>query len=101
MSEALKSCPFCGSPAELRQGHLILCMNEEENGCLVDPLVQSLTDEETVAAWNTRPVEDALVEALNKLRKEVQYWAENPRPDEWILQEWVRNIDAALKLADK
>lgn len=64
MSEALKSCPFCGSPAELRQGHLILCMNEEENGCLVDPLVQSLTDEETVAAWNTRPVEDALVEAL-------------------------------------
>jgi hypothetical protein len=76
-------------------------MNEEENGCLVDPLVQSLTDEETVAAWNTRPVEDALVEALNKLRKEVQYWAENPRPDEWILQEWVRNIDAALKLADK
>jgi hypothetical protein len=35
------------------------------------------------------------------LRKEVQYWAENPRPDEWILQEWVRNIDAALKLADK
>jgi hypothetical protein len=42
-------------------------MNEEENGCLVDPLVQSLTDEETVAAWNTRPVEDALVEALKRL----------------------------------
>ena len=39
---------------------------------------------------------DRLREALTKLQSTIQYWAENPRPDEWILQEWVRNIDAAL-----
>jgi hypothetical protein len=40
-----------------------------------------------------------MYEALTKLRKDIQYWAENPRPDEWILQEWVRNIDRTLAKA--
>jgi hypothetical protein len=68
-------------------------MNEEENGCLVDPLVQSLTDEETVAAWNTRPVEDALVEALKFVQEHCQLYGAADAARE--------KIDAALKLAGK
>jgi hypothetical protein len=58
----IRPCPFCGSPAELRQGHLIMCMNDV---CAVDPLHSAPNDVEVIAEWNSRPLEMAyLVEAL-------------------------------------
>ena len=58
----IRPCPFCGSPAELRQGHLIMCMNDD---CAVDPLHSAPNDVEVIAEWNSRPLEMAyLVEAL-------------------------------------
>ena len=58
----IRPCPFCGAPAELRQGHLIMCMNDD---CAVDPLHSAPNDVEVIAEWNSRPLEMAyLVEAL-------------------------------------
>ena len=67
MSEALKSCPFCGIEADVAHANDLsyfyaYCANED---CEIQPEGGMRdTEKDAVAAWNTRPVEDALVEAL-------------------------------------
>ena len=67
MSEALKPCPFCGIDADISHSNnctyfYAFCGN---NDCEIQP-EGGLRDTKqlAIAAWNTRPVEDALVEAL-------------------------------------
>lgn len=75
MASELKPCPFCGiAPKTQRNrggGLFIFCGAEdhkEDYSVSADVEGDSDTEDELViAAWNTRPVEDALVEALKEL----------------------------------
>ena len=68
MSEALKPCPFCGRTCNL----VVDCLSgddwfvscEEDLKCRMSLHAVHPTKEAAISAWNTRPVEDALVEAL-------------------------------------
>lgn len=72
----IKNCPFCNGKCEVRQmfprqtvsergilWHKISCLNR---GCPSDEslTVSSDTKENTIKKWNTRAIEDKLVEAL-------------------------------------
>ena len=62
MSEALKPCPFCGSePETLKQfdQYVVFCSDCDDN------IFES--PEEAITAWNTRPLETQMLEALEKL----------------------------------
>ena len=76
----LKPCPFCGSGVEISTwdggetgGYLVECMNDV---CAADPFpngnslgslsIRGTDREKIVQKWNTRPGEDALVEALKE-----------------------------------
>jgi hypothetical protein len=64
MSEELKPCPFCGKPLEIvsiirRDGIDGLSAQCPTWGCAGRQIAWD-TAAEVVAAWNTRPVEDAL-----------------------------------------
>jgi hypothetical protein len=71
MSEALKLCPFCGKKPSIERsgpGNLVWyveCEGEEPEHTI--SMQSGGTQKEAIAAWNTRPVEDALVEALKKV----------------------------------
>jgi hypothetical protein len=57
----LRPCPFCGSHAQLErvaQTHLyhVQCMGNanQQNGCGVQPCVESSSREDVAVAWNRR-----------------------------------------------
>jgi len=65
MSEKLKPCPFCGKQPKtwfdvdaLTEGYNVKCC---------DILITTIFMSDAIKAWNNRPVEDALVEALEAL----------------------------------
>ena len=68
MSEELKPCPFCGSPAELEQENYSMhyfCWCANENCGCAD--THDYKDARlAIKAWNTRPIEDELRTALKK-----------------------------------
>ena len=67
MTETLKPCPFCGSPAYIHSGEgrdydrfIIKCDGDSgERPCHIYPTTQILLPEaEAIAAWNTRAPDD-------------------------------------------
>ena len=70
MANELKLCPFCGKKPMVGKGgpgNLVWYIECEEDEHVAS--VQSGgTRKEAIAAWNTRPFEDALVEALKAVR---------------------------------
>ncbi len=92
MKEKLKPCPFCGesthiwhAPEPFEPEYVVHC-----DKCMVERT--GATQEEAIAAWNIRPIEDKLRAKLinvylrvRKLRKSypqwVRDWLSNPRED--------------------
>ena len=73
MASELKPCPFCGSAAILRDAQVSEdCMDSwvecKSCGATTDRHESPMGTDNPIAAWNTRPVEDALVEALQSIR---------------------------------
>ena len=72
MSDILKPCPFCGSPAELRGGYW-----KEYNYDIYCPecgvILISYSDDpnDLTTQWNTRPIEDALNARIATKTKEI------------------------------
>ena len=72
-SGELKPCPFCGSVPELGEHNVdqsswkprydVACRNDK---CILQRTYE--TQAVAVAAWNTRPIEDELLEKLQQLR---------------------------------
>ena len=65
MTEELKPCPFCGGEAkciEFYGLYHVICCNCHIAG------KDCSTRESAVSAWNTRPIEDELVEKIGKLK---------------------------------
>jgi hypothetical protein len=73
MSDELKPCPFCGNVPELGEHNVdqsswkprydVACRNDK---CILQRTYE--TQAVAVAAWNTRPIEDELLEKLQQLR---------------------------------
>jgi Lar family restriction alleviation protein len=70
--DELKPCPFCGGKAEmmdyerLKDGNLEFHVDCTMCDCCT---VVYDNEAEAIAAWNTRPIEDKLLEIISKLRK--------------------------------
>jgi len=73
MSEELKRCPFCGSPAELIRGDDDYCAECSNDKCRADR-PGWWTKEEAIRVWNTRPRESRLAEENAKLRELLAGW---------------------------
>lgn len=69
----LLPCPFCGGSGLLNEeypsGFVVCCFNTgcgDRPGCVeIGP--RSRTEEGAISAWNTRPIEEKLVEALEQI----------------------------------
>lgn len=72
MSEELKPCPFCGADAVVEHGDASYWVSPCCPGSCTVELETSWFDtrEEAIAAWNTRPVEDALRTRIAELETE-------------------------------
>ena len=78
MSDELKLCPFCGNVPELGEHNVdqsswkprydVACRNDK---CILQRTYE--TQAVAVAAWNTRPIEDELLEKLQQLQAKVAY----------------------------
>lgn len=84
----LLPCPLCGGDAELWRAHpehkrtaWIACMAK----CSVLVSKEYPTDEDAIAAWNTRPAEDALRARVAELEAEWRTLAKGfgAREDRW------------------
>lgn len=72
MTEHLKPCPFCNGKAEFENNNgewFVFC---EKCGSMTVPFE---TKPEAVAAWNTRPIEDAQEAENNRLQKALAFYA--------------------------
>ena len=78
MSETkLKPCPFC-SRDELHGQSCIKCSNcGAQSGWHEN-------DKDAIAAWNTRPLEDELLEALKEFVESAQSWHDFHKHDSGI-----------------
>jgi hypothetical protein len=94
----LLPCPFCGAEAvhfenAYGTGYIIHCPEEED--CMVGPYVEMGTEEQSIAAWNTRqPQTDALKIALWHLERIRDVEDIDPV---WAAMSALAAIDAALK----
>lgn len=86
MTETLKPCPFCGSPAYIHSGEgrdydrfIIKCDGDSgERPCHIYPTTQILLPEaEAIAAWNTRAPDD-VAQIVAWLRGEFCRWRQHP-----------------------
>ena len=66
----LKPCPFCGGKARLKSSHGF--NNVSCGNCGAEYPVSFDTRKEAAAAWNTRPVEDAQVSEIKRLREALE-----------------------------
>ncbi len=71
----VKPCPFCGKQPEYTDysaqpyfvfPHEVACNNP---GCPVNPSRADKSREDAIKQWNTRPIEDALLEVCEKARE--------------------------------
>ncbi|HMD89448.1 MAG TPA: hypothetical protein VKF38_09825 [Anaerolineaceae bacterium] len=94
MDEKLRPCPWCGKPAIVRNfGNTVQC---SDNECCGHAAMIRID-------WQTRPLEDALIEAGNKLHLAIARDMRHTAQDDWdgldnlvaAMQEWT----AALALA--
>lgn len=74
MTEQLKGCPFCGGKARIKTCECddvsfwqVTCGNPK---CFCSSALFYSTREEAVAAWNSRPIEDALQKELDEARED-------------------------------
>ena len=84
MSEELKPCPFCGTPAvvhitEYDRGSETYTIDCSHMNCGGSPGVYD-SSEEAVNQWNSRPLEDALRAELAEARAEIERLREATRP---------------------
>lgn len=86
MSEELKPCPFCGSPAEIREINWILCTDTVNCGAEVGSGYSGdSTKEFTINAWNNRVVDIAApVKELEGTLPLVLYFGNDKDRDEFI-----------------
>lgn len=75
MTEGLKPCPFCGGKVRLESSHgfnYVLCKK-----CKSEYYPASFGDlKKTVAAWNSRQVEDAQAAEIKRLREALEIYKE-------------------------
>jgi Lar family restriction alleviation protein len=64
--DKLKVCPFCGSEAIIEEDKKGLICVVSCNTCCAEGQVCQ-TKDEAIRMWNTRPIEDKLVEALKEM----------------------------------
>ena len=63
----LKPCPFCGSEADMDQfesaswGGLLTVIGCSSSECHMSPATDEVPVEMAIAAWNSRPTEDAAI----------------------------------------
>jgi Lar family restriction alleviation protein len=77
VSAVLKPCPFCGSEAQLASYNSCDCCGKAWNGCVNCPgcgaeISHRDTDEEAIAAWNTRPEAADLISEYRGALEEVR-----------------------------
>lgn len=67
----LKPCPFCGSDAEMHFdrlcGKTIYMVKCSVDKCQCQEMGWHETEDEAIAIWNTRPIEDALRKRVEEL----------------------------------
>ena len=99
MASELKPCPnpwcrYDSEPVAVASQVHLECGVSIRHACgIMGPQAES--EEEAIAAWNTRPVEDALVEALKAIRDEWDDLAMNQ------LSPAYEQVCTALKLAGR
>jgi len=71
----LKACPFCGKQPTVTPYGVIHCADEE---CPAIVSTSHNTTEEAIAAWNTRPLEKELAEALLPFKEFADRWDAKP-----------------------
>lgn len=85
MTDKLKPCPLCAGPAEIWRASSVApaawvgCMGR----CSVLISKEYATDAEAIAAWNHRPLEQELVEALKELHLQALQSTVNDPSNEW------------------
>lgn len=84
MSEELKPCPFCGSPSVTTQArhpsilpYFVECSTCDARGARREGR------EAAIAAWNSRPIEDALRDRIDALEWLREVEKTNRGMDEW------------------
>ncbi len=85
MSE-LKPCPFCKRQQRMESAKgddgawEQFFIDDHEDGCILNSnfVICSENRVDLVKAYNTRPVEDALVEALERCIREMEDWSARP-----------------------
>ena len=92
MSEKLRPCPFCGEEVTLVKDIWWFADHRAESSAC-DVTGPSATDEDdAIKLWNTRPVEDALIEVI----QEYLDWGAMTQSDRYYFEQ---KFTAALALA--
>lgn len=94
----LKSCPFCGGEAFIRQNkdamktYSAYCGNED---CSASPKVSAYGKEMVIELWNTRKPIEKIMERLEELEEEYMY----PDDEDYVVGQYdaVRECLAIVK----
>ena len=83
MSDKLKPCPFCGAKARENWSDNLAAFsiecNTTEHGCHIKTPWYT-TREKAIEKWNTRPIEDQLLEACLSMLHALN-WVQHEYPD--------------------